>query len=153
MLEKERSLGILIEWDEPVPPRPIVLNNRSDTWAKRLAPMKRHPGRRARILKGFQTSKKAEGQKANIVGAMLKADSYDHWKIEIHKDSDSGGWGIWATYVGRYTEAEYLEREAQRIKRGNEVKANLRSAHLRKREKLQRSAMSGALRPPVYQGD
>lgn len=152
MYEIEESGDIDIEWDVPRPVKPIPSwGPRQDVWWKKLSPMKRFPGRRARILRDFQTGEHARGQRSNIIRALLTHDEFDRWKIESGKEDD-GTWSIWATYEGRMNESEHAKWRAERTALGIQIKTQILRGKLRNREKaiVERSTLSASLRPPVY---
>lgn len=150
--EKEQSVDILIEWDQPKPARTLTFREKEKVWYKRLNPLRKQPGRRARIIRGVAKSIQANGAKTNIKRSCYTHNPRERWKFEIAKDDD-GTYGIWATYWGVMSEEEFDQSEQERKIIGDRIKAQKRAKRIRDAQKLERSRLSSSLRPPVYRGE
>jgi len=150
MFEKVESEDILIEWDYPKPTRVMPLNTRSDIWWRRLNPMRKFPGRRARVARGMDT-KNAGWKRNNIVRSLRNHDPYQKWKVETGKEDD-GTVSIWVTYEGKMNEDEYLQEQRERQARHEAMKKNMLKNKLARQADVGRSALSASLRPPTLRG-
>jgi hypothetical protein len=150
--EVEESIDILIEWDRPKPEIPLNLRQSEKVWYKRLKPMIRHPGRRARVVRDIESGLKARIVKQNIDRSLWGNDSYQNWKLETAKEDD-GTWGLYATYLGRFSEVEHAARVRKREDNGARTKRNMRLAKLNKAERLRRSSLAASIRPPIVHPD
>src|SRR5271169_4228037 len=106
MFEVEQSFGLTIEWDVPKPQYVPRLNPHANTWFKRLKPLVKHPGRRARVMKRIETGDLARSTKGNIKYSLRRHNAYNRWKIESGREDD-GTWSIWVTFDGLMNEDEF----------------------------------------------
>lgn len=77
-------------------------------------------------------------------------DPRSKWKIESSK-ADDGTYGVWVTYNGVMSDAEFEEAEARFAY--NSRQAKLRKINAQQRRVLQRSRLNPSLRPPVVRPD
>lgn len=142
---KMESHGILIEWDHPKPVRPVVWKPNMDSWAKRLAPMKQTPNRRARILRDLKPTQ-YPNRLASLRASLRKRDPRSKWKIEQAKQDD-GLYSVYVTYQGVMSDAEYEEAVALHQWRSRETKRKL--AEKERKKELKRSPLNPTLKPPT----
>ncbi len=150
MVERVRSLDIVIEFDEAPPAQsPIRLRTGEPIWSKRLSPMRKHPGRQARVRYGL-TKADAWRVKRTIRDSMYRHNRYEHWTFVVRK-TDEGVYGVWVTYEGVMTEAEYLASEKASQDRKDEFAARKLAKRTREaqRKALGRTLYNPSLRPPT----
>ena len=119
-------------------------------WHKRLAPMRRYPGRRARVLSELKTSELAQNRKRKIDEAMQKANPRERWEINTRRE-ETGTYGVWVTYHGVMTEAEYLKDCVARQAKKDVHAARVLAKQARTAGRvvgLRPSAYNPRLRPP-----
>ena len=148
MFEKVESEGLLIEWDVPKPATYVYINRRTGIWYKRLKPMMKYPGRRARVDRGKPKWTDAHGIRNNIKRSLTNHDPYERWKIETGKEDD-GTYSVWVTYEGRMNEDEYQAAELVRRQKGEALKKQMLKNKIIRQQDVGRSTLAAAIRPPV----
>lgn len=152
MLGKIESEDIVLEFDVPIPPRPVHFIQKEQIWWRRLRPLQNYPGRRARVLYGIKSSRGAMSRKQNIERGLRIHNDHDSWLVESRKDDDTATWGIWVTYNGVLTETEFLAREHDRAVRSATMKKAQMRNQAKRAEQLGVSRFNSSLRPPTIRG-
>ncbi len=150
MFEKVESEDILIEWDHPKPAMAMPMT-RSNIWWKRLKPMQKFPGRRARVLRDMST-KEANWKRKNIKIGLKNHDPYQKWKVETGKEDD-GTVSVWVTYEGKMNEDEYRQHLRDTAVRYDAMKKKMLKNKLARQQAVGQSTLSASLRPPTVGRD
>lgn len=125
-----------MEWEivfEPMPPKVREHRKSRIDWERRLAPVKAAPGAQARILR-CDTNTQKDYFIRTIKKYLSKYLPSEKWELEGTKMQDSrGGYGVWATYRGTWTQKELEAKEIARKIHSDRMKL----AHARKRIRQQ----------------
>ena len=148
----QESLDILIEWDVVKPVHVLVFRPTESRWYRRLAPLRKYPGRMARVHRDIRTAKQANSKVENIRRSLRSHDAREDWLISRAKDDD-GTYGVWVAYRGRLSDEEFAEQEKLRAYRSDALKKIKRTAAIKRQEQAARDRVSTSLRPPVWEDE